>query len=396
MSISRQIEAVTSLQIEDAAKIPKYLEILNNVTFDEGHLPLLQEFIKSIIDIPFGNSIIRGIFTQLIGSLKGKNLPWNFEEKILLYLIECLAPLLMSFEEQDIETRLRLADIYELNDENMKASIALEQGINRRCLSDTDKFEWYIRIARNRLEIEDATSAEGFLNRAAVLRPKIKDISSSMIVHFKFSQARVSDSNRNFIDAARKYYDVSTILEVDPQEQMACLGSAATCIILAPAGPQRTQVLRLIYNDDRTRMLPDFHILEKLYTNRLLRHNELRTFEENLQPHQKVALPDGITVLSRSIIDHNLLAVSRIYSNISIDQLGTLLGLEKSKAEDYAGKMILQGRLAATIDQVDEIVQFISQDDKSSLLRWENKVKLLCSDLETLVSDITRRNEATV
>lgn len=97
--------------------------------------------------------------------------------------------------------------------------------------------------------------------------------------------------------------------------------------------------------------------------------------------------------MERSVIDHNLLAVSRIYSNISIEQLGKLLGLEKSKVEDYAGKMILQGRLAATIDQVDEVVEFMSQDDQSCMLQWEDKVKMLCSDLDYLVSDITHYEE---
>lgn len=100
------------------------------------------------------------------------------------------------------------------------------------------------------------------MNRAALLRPKIKNVPPASIVHFKFSQARVADSNRNFIDAARKYYDVSTTMDVAPEEQMVCLKSAVTCVILAPAGPKRSQVLRLIYSDDRTRQLPDFGILE--------------------------------------------------------------------------------------------------------------------------------------
>lgn len=62
---------------------------------------------------------------------------------------------------------------------------------------------------------------------------------------------------------------------------------ALTCVILAPAGPQRNQILRLIYNDDRTKSTPNFDILERLYTNKLLKWEELKEFEEGLQPHQK-------------------------------------------------------------------------------------------------------------
>ncbi|VVT58328.1 uncharacterized protein SAPINGB_P006151 [Magnusiomyces paraingens] len=393
MSVTSQIENITALSISDTDKIQKYFEVFNGIFLGKENITTIHEFIEAVIKIPYGASIIRVVFNNLIDALKAKNINWELEEQILKTLIDNLAPMLMSFEEQDIAVRQRLADLYEQHDENINASVILEQGINRRILTDDDRFDWYIRIVRNRLEADDATNAEGFLNRAALLRPKIKNVPPASIVHFKFSQARVADSNRNFIDAARKYYDVSTTMDVAPEEQMVCLKSAVTCVILAPAGPKRSQVLRLIYSDDRTRQLPDFGILEKLHTNRLLRPEELVSFEQELQPHQRVSLPDGISVLARSVIDHNMLAVSRIYSNISIEQLGRLLGLDKNKVEDYAGRMILQGRLAATIDQVDEVVQFINDDDFSRLHLWEARVRVLCTDLENIVSGITRQEE---
>lgn len=393
MSLSEQVQGVTSLKVPESEKITKYLAIYNDIQLNDVHTRAVDEFIKAVINIPFGTSTIREVFNQLIKAQESKGIDWTIEEEVLLSLISNISSQLMSYEEPDVVARLRLASIYEANDENMKASIALEQGLNRRCLSDDEKFDWYIRIVRNRLEIDDATGAEGFLKRAALIRHKAKNVSSASIIHFKFSQARVMDSNRNFIDAARKYYEVSTEAGIDTAEQEACLGMALTCVILAPAGPQRNQILRLIHNDNRTQTIPHYDILENLYTNRLLRWEELKTFEESLQPHQKVSLPDGISVLARSVIDHNLLAVSRIYSNINLDQLAKLLGLDISKVEDYAGKMILQGRLAATIDQVDEVVEFKSQDDKSRMLQWEDNVKMLCADLDTLVSDIAHRED---
>lgn len=388
-SISREVERLTDLNIDGSTdfKADKYLEILTQTSFTIDNI---REFVVAVINIPYGTAIIREVLNKLIALLQNKGLNWQDEETILLFLLDKISPMIMSYEDQDVAARLRLADLYEQNDENIKASTILEQGVTRRVLKDESRFEWYIRIVRNRLEVDDSTSAEGFIKRAALLRPKLKAIDPSLQIHFLFSQARIADSNRNFVDAARKYYEVSIKPDVDPAEQMACLESAITCVILAPAGPMRNQILLLIFNDDRTQSFPEYEILKKLYTNRLLMNDELKNFESKLLPHQKASLADGLTVLRRSMIDHNLVAVSRIYSSISIEQLGKLLGLDSSQVEDYAGKMILQGRLAAAIDQVYEIVQFKRQDDINNLRRWESKIKTMCSDLDHLVNDITR------
>lgn len=388
MSISSQIKDFSALDVPDSDKTTKYIEIFKSIPNDQDYEASVTEFIKAVIAVPFGTSVARDILGQVIKALEEQKLDSSIETNILVSLIEGVAPQVMSYEDPDVNARLRLATIYEETENNMKASIILEQGLNRRCLSDDQRFEWYIRIIRNRLEIEDSTSAESFLKRAALIRHKAKNISPASLIHFQFSQARVLDSNRSFIEAARKYYDVSVASDVDSAEQEACLTMALTCVVLAPAGPQRSQILKLIYNDDRTKTVPNYDILEKLYTNRLLGWEELETFEKVLSPHQKVKLPDGRTVLERSVIDHNLLAVSRIYSNISVEQLAKLLGLEKAKVEDYASKMILQGRLAASIDQVDEVVEFVSRNDKNNMLQWENNVHALCSDLDGLVTEI--------
>lgn len=126
------------------------------------NITTIHEFIEAVIKIPYGASIIRVVFNNLIDALKAKNINWELEEQILKTLIDNLAPMLMSFEEQDIAVRQRLADLYEQHDENINASVILEQGINRRILTDDDRFDWYIRIVRNRLEADDATNAEGF------------------------------------------------------------------------------------------------------------------------------------------------------------------------------------------------------------------------------------------
>ena len=64
------------------------------------------------------------------------------------------------------------------------------------------------------------------------------------------------------------------------------------------------------------------------------------------------------TVLDRAVMEHNVLACSRIYNNITFRGLGTLLDLTPAAAETMARKMIEQGRLKGTIDQVERLIWF--------------------------------------
>ncbi len=52
--------------------------------------------------------------------------------------------------------------------------------------------------------------------------------------------------------------------------------AAVTCCILAAAGPQRSRVLANLYKDERTRTLPVFPFLEKVYLERILQRAEVQ------------------------------------------------------------------------------------------------------------------------
>lgn len=399
MSVARSVEDVTALQETDSVRLSKYLDILSSITYNRAHENDIHEFVVSVLHIPYGTSIIRDILSQFITTTTSKSPDTEFETDILKFTLAEIQSQLVSFEAADIAIRNRLVNIYELEGENIQASQILEEAFtrtDRRILTDDEQFDWYIRIVRNRLEADDATIAEQYLSKAALIRPRAKNASAESLTHFRLSQARILDSNRKFLDAARKYYEVSTIseIQIDEDDRLACLSASITCTILAPAGPMRSQVLRLIYNDDRTRLLPDFAILEKVYMDRLLMPSDVETFGKQLAPHQSAELPGGDTVLTRAVVDHNLLSVSRIYNNISFTELSKILALDKVKIESYAAKMILQGRLKATIDQVDDLISFTSSSNNNNvkLIQWESRIEQLCFHLEDLVSDIGKQH----
>ena len=77
---------------------------------------------------------------------------------------------------------------------------------------------------------------------------------------------------------------------------------------------------------------------------------------KNAKPHQLAAGEDGLTVLARSVSEHNLLSASKLYNNITVEQLGQLLGVGSDIAEETAAKMISEERMKGSIDQVEGMI----------------------------------------
>ena len=101
--------------------------------------------------------------------------------------------------------------------------------------------------------------------------------------------------------------------------------SQVVCTILAAAGPQRSRVLATLFKDERCAALPTYTMLSKVYLGRILTRDAVQAFAAELRPHQLAVGGDGLTVLDRSVIEHNLAAASKMYNNIQLGELGTLL-----------------------------------------------------------------------
>lgn len=148
-----------------------------------------------------------------------------------------------------------------------------------------------------------------------------------------------------------------------------------------------------LYRDERTAELPTYNILRKTFLDHIIRSAEVKEFEATLKAHQlaKIAQSENDrlaaeaaarnseidenesgstrvgpdTVLDRAIMEHNVLASSKIYTDITFSGLGSLLDVTAGAAEAMARKMIQQGRLKGSIDQVEQLIYFdeTTQDD---------------------------------
>lgn len=300
-----------------------------------------------------------------------------------------------------------IATAYESQDAFTSAAktlAAIPLDSSQRRVSDKYKADLWIRIIRNYLEDDDATNAETYLNKLKNIIHNVADDNPVLNLHFKLSAARIQDSNRQFLAAAQSYYDISLSPAIAEEERLHTLSMAIKCAVLAPAGPPRSRVLGRLYKDDRSASLEEYSILEKMFLDRLLARAEVDKFAQGLAPHQLATTSDGSTVLAKAMVEHNLLAVSRLYRNIGFDALGSWLGLDSgNKAEEITARMIEQGRLAGSVDQIDRVIYFESglveaSGEKGSgkaevpvgreMRRQDGMVQALAEDLERMTDDL--------
>ncbi|KAI1371689.1 hypothetical protein F4677DRAFT_434884 [Hypoxylon crocopeplum] len=309
-----------------------------------------------------------------------------------------------AFLDQAAALRELVADGHEANEEHAEAAQALSEialDSSQRRVTAEDRVRVWVRIVRNYLEVDDTTNAETYLNKLKNVIYQVAD--PALNLHFRLSQARIRDAKREFLPACHAYHDISLSPSISDDERLHTLGMAVKCAILAPAGPLRSRALGRLFKDERAGGLPEFGMLEKMFFDRLLATSEVQKFAEGLAPHQLATTADGSTVLARAVVEHNLLGVSRLYSNIGFDALGGLLGLDADKAEDTTAKMIEQGRLVGRIDQIDRVIWFEGGEasgEKGSgraevtvgkeMRRWDVNVQSLAEEVENVTNALQR------
>ncbi|KAI6651908.1 COP9 signalosome complex subunit 4 isoform X2 [Oopsacas minuta] len=349
--------------------------------------PLFEEFISIMAEEQYSLCISRYFFLHLIDTLAPLNT--NVSKKILTCAIEKLNPRTVSFGEPLIELRKYLAKL--LKEEgnfssaaNVLQNMPLES--NQKHISSEFKMDIYLQIAELYLDDKLSTKAETYISRAGHLLCEISQ--PTLLVRYQKCSAGMLDFKRRFLDSARKYLYLSFNSSVDPGDQIFSLRRGIVCAILASAGLQRSRILTSFYKDERSLRIPEFIVLEKMYLDRIIHANELEDFAATLLSHQKGPSLDGTTILERAIIEHNLLAVSKIYKNISFNELGKLLGILPIKAEKIASHMISEQRMIGSIDQIDSKLEF---HGSNSLDCWDEHISSICREVN-VVLEMVRKN----
>ncbi|RXG73800.1 COP9 signalosome complex subunit 4, partial [Armadillidium vulgare] len=303
------------------------------------------------------------------------------------FKISIVRPRVISFEEQVASIRQHLADIYEREGQWREAAevltgIPLETGQKQYTVDY--KLETYLKIARLYLEDDDPVQGEAYINRASILQAESKN--EQLQIYYKVCYARVLDYRRKFIEAAQRYNELSYKPIIHEDERMEALKKALICTVLASAGQQRSRMLGTLFKDERCQNLPCYNILEKMHLDRIIKHDELTEFASMLQPHQRATIADvSSTILDRAVTEHNLLAASKLYNNITFNELGSLLQITSASAEKIASQMITEGRMKGYIDQIDGILYF---EGREALPQWDKQIQSLCFQVNTIIECI--------
>ncbi|EKX53209.1 hypothetical protein GUITHDRAFT_156990 [Guillardia theta CCMP2712] len=313
----------------------------------------------------------------------------------------CLAKLkarLSSFEEQFSMASEHMADILQGEEDWKGAADVLSQiplTSSQRNISDEYKAKMYVRIAMLYLEDDNEISAEAFVHRSHNIIGKPDFTNLQVKFQHQACRARIYDAKRKFLDAARHYYELSqvgkaTVLAVMGEEaaklsnidemietqNLDALNKAAICVVLAPAGPDRSRTLAMLYKDERTSKVKTFNMLQKIYLERVVRAPEIEEFQKELRPHQMAETSDGFTVLQKAMIEHNLFAAAKMYKNITFKELGFFLHVDPDKAEKIARDMILEDRIGGNIDQIDGMIYFEHGSD--AIKNWDSEIAGAC------------------
>ncbi|KAF6529511.1 hypothetical protein HZS61_000823 [Fusarium oxysporum f. sp. conglutinans] len=401
-------EAISSAESYSGEKGPLYEQLLSeikNISSPSTATDDLNAIIDSFFNQALGVVATRTVLASFIATLRElKNEDMWIEVGNRTLNTIAAQPSSSSFVDAIATIRELIATAHESNGDFLDAAKTLADiplDSSQRKITDEEKARTWIRIVRNYLEVDDSTAAEMYINKLKNIMHTVSD--QELNLHFKLSQARILDAQRDFLSASQRYHEISFSPAIDEEERLHTLSMAVKCAVLAPAGPMRNRTLSRLYKDERSSQLEEFGILEKMFLDRLLSPEEVDKFAEGLQPHQLATTSDGSTVLAKAVVEHNLLGASRLYSNIRFEALGTLLGLDADKAEETTARMIEQGRLVGRMDQIDGIVYFEvgeASGEKGSgraeiiigkeMRNWDANVESLAEEVENVTNALQK------
>lgn len=84
-------------------------------------------------------------------------------------------------------------------------------------------------------------------------------------------------------------------------------------------------------------------------------------------------------MLQKAVIEHNMIAASRIYANIHFGELANILLVDERRAEKIAATMISENRLKACIDQVERALVF--EDCADPATAFDTQIANICKDV---------------
>jgi len=381
MALQRRLEKLAGQE----NKTDGYVELLKELfeTGAEANLKTLVEHLAQQNPVS-----VRPAYKQLVDLVKAKRCAGN--GKPYVGFLEAAITTLSGVGHQALDEtinmlRFNLAKMYQFecedDDENF---IKAARHLGKMSLDNAPallKVKAWVRCAQLYVADHCFREAEMFLGKLAnILKfgKEAKAINDKYKRRYMSANAAVLDNNQKFHQAANEYYRLSTVLP-DEEERKSKLTLGLKCVLLAPG----SSMLPVYFKDERCAAVPGFNLVEKIFLQRFIEKKDWEEFESTLAEHQTRKSKEGWTLLEKAVIDNNLLAASNVYTNISMSNLGIVLGVSAEKAEEISSTMISAGRLKGTIDQNKGTLQFLPFD-YNELSAWDTHVGIACNSVNRI------------
>lgn len=360
-----------------------------------GDVGRLQSVVTQVVDEGYPQVTARQLLDALVERLAG--VTHTVYKSVAGFALEALEPRAHAFEGSITAIRERLSGVLESEGRWGEAGEILGRvpfDAVGRTLGAQYCAGLYVRVARLYARAERLDDAEPWMNRATVAGTA--DEGGRLVL--RMLHAEILDGKRRYADAALRYHALSQMTprayateSFTTDDAARALRYAIACAILAPAGPRRSRVLAALYNDERTRGTELFGSLQAIHMERLLQAEHVERLRPLLRPHQLAATVDEESVVDRAVVEHNLLAASKLYINIKFEELGALLCVSPQKAETTAARMIYEERMNARIDQVTGTLEFSAATQVELIESWDQQIENLCGALDSCVEAILQK-----
>ncbi|KAH9470082.1 hypothetical protein MJO28_004017 [Puccinia striiformis f. sp. tritici] len=221
-----------------------------------------------------------------------------------------------------------------------------------------------------------------------------------------------------YLDLCKYYRSIheSKSIKADPSKSLAALRNAVYFVILAPYDNEQSDLLhRIAKEEDELKKIEAVYDLVKCFTTpELMRWPGIQELYGPVLRKSKVFGGKGIQGLEgdieedvevdgnpgevrwqelhKRVVEHNIRAVSRYYTRLTIQRLSELLDLSTAESEATLAKLVSSKTVFAKIDRPSGIVRFITQDHLANrrggeaiLNQWNNDVGKLLGLVEKTV-----------
>lgn len=91
------------------------------------------------------------------------------------------------------------------------------------------------------------------------------------MLRFKQAFTKVSDSKRDYTNAAVGYISLANDKDVDAETALELFNLGLACAIVSPASNRKSSILSIIYKDDRSKLSLYSDLLNKFATGMLIK-----------------------------------------------------------------------------------------------------------------------------